>query len=114
MTLVVGMCDGATAIVAMLSVVVMSMVLDRCAECVLENLGQDIFHVDWDITGAGAGAGGFLSESGEMIMGMGMGEWNARESGGGRTVYYDGRGCAKRTLAKLAHERAAHADHLDG
>jgi hypothetical protein len=37
--LVVGMCDGATAILAVLSVVVISMVLDRCAECVLENLG---------------------------------------------------------------------------
>lgn len=48
--LMVGMCDGATAIVAVLSVVVISMLLDRCAECVLEDLGQDIFHVYWDIT----------------------------------------------------------------
>lgn len=39
---------------------------------------------------------------------------NARESGVSRAVDYDGRGCAERRLAKLAHERAAHADHLDG
>lgn len=55
----VGMCDGAIAIVAVLSVVVTSMVLDRCAECVLEDLGKDIFHVNRDITGTG----GFFSES---------------------------------------------------
>jgi hypothetical protein len=49
-------------------------------------------------------------------MGMGMmnGNGNARESGVGRAVYYDGRGCAERSLAKLAHERGAHTDHLDG
>jgi hypothetical protein len=56
--LVVGMRDGATAIVTVLSVVVISMVLDRCAECVLEDLGQNIFHVYWDITW------GFRLESG--------------------------------------------------
>jgi hypothetical protein len=39
---------------------------------------------------------------------------NARESSVGRPVDCDGRGCAERRLAKLAHERAAHADHLDG
>ena len=46
-----------------------------------------------------------------------MGNWeqkNARESGIGRTVDHDGRGCAERRLAQLAHERAARADHLDG
>lgn len=48
--LVVGMRDRATAIVTVLSVVVISMVLDRRAECVLEDLGQDIFQVYWDIT----------------------------------------------------------------
>lgn len=48
--LVVGMRDGATAIVTVLSVVVISMVLDRRAECVLEDLGQDIFQVYWHIT----------------------------------------------------------------
>jgi hypothetical protein len=31
-------------------VVIITIVLDRCAECVLEDLGQDIFHVYWDIT----------------------------------------------------------------
>jgi hypothetical protein len=45
---------------------------------------------------------------------MGKETQNARESGVGRAVDYDGRGCAERALAKLAHERAAHADHLDG
>ena len=39
---------------------------------------------------------------------------NARESSVGRTVDHDGRGSAERRLAQLAHERAAHADHLDG
>lgn len=37
--LMVGMCDGPTAIVTVLSVVVISMILDCCAECVLEDLG---------------------------------------------------------------------------
>ena len=57
---IVAMCDGATAttiiIVSLLwSVVVIVMiaiVLDCCAECVFEDLGQDIFHVYWNITGS--------------------------------------------------------------
>ena len=39
---------------------------------------------------------------------------NAREGGICRTVDDDGRGRAERRFAKLGHERAAHADHLDG
>ena len=39
---------------------------------------------------------------------------NAREGGICRTVNDDGRCRAERRLAKLGHERAAHADHLDG
>ncbi len=59
MMLIVGMCDGITAttivivLLLLLSVVVIVMiaiVLDCCAECVLEDLGHDIFHVYWDIT----------------------------------------------------------------
>ena len=46
----VGMGDGTTAVGAVLSVIVVSMVLDRCAEGILEDFGQDIFHVDWDIS----------------------------------------------------------------
>src|SRR5882672_9694821 len=71
MMLVVGMCDWATAtaivIVLLLSVVVVmvmiGIVLDCCAECVLEDLGQDIFHVYWDITKG-------LFRIGEMMMEM--------------------------------------------
>ena len=118
MLIVLGMCDSttttATTIVAVLwlwllslvVVVIIAIVLDRCTECVLEDLGQDIFHVYWDIT-----EGFFLESVGD---GYGNEDGNARESGVGRAVYYDGRGCAERRLAKLAHERAAHADHFDG
>ena len=62
---IMGMCDGTTAATATatfaalwtlwlwLSVIVMvviAIVLDRRAESVLEDFGQDIFHVYWDIT----------------------------------------------------------------
>ena len=107
MVVVVGMCDGAAAIVAVLSVVVISMVLDRCAECILEDLGQDIFHMYWDVTKY---IFIFIRVGGNELGKMG----NARESGIGRAVDYDGRCCAERCLAKVAHERAAHADHVDG
>jgi hypothetical protein len=80
MIIVGGMCDWstatATAIVTVwllwllwllsgVVIVVKSIVLDRCTECVLEDLGQDIFHVYWDITE------GFFRMNREMTMTMG-------------------------------------------
>ena len=62
MLIVLGMCDSTTAtattivavlwlwLLSLVVIVIKAIVLDRCTECVLEDLGQDIFHVYWDIT----------------------------------------------------------------
>ncbi len=106
----VGMGDGTTAVGAVLSMIVVSMVLNRCAEGILEDFGQDIFHVDWDISFSFV-----IKELGREVRGRWeMGNGNARKSGVGLAVNYDGRCCSERCLAKLAHERATHTDHLSG
>ena len=62
----VGSCDGAIAIAAVVPVV-MTMLFDRGTEGILEDLSQDIFHVVWNI------AGYFFQnkETGERDMGNG-------------------------------------------
>lgn len=88
--MVVGMCDGTTAtaivvvwlwlwLLSVIVIVMIAIVLDRCAECVLEDLGQDIFHMYWDITKCG----GFFFLS--LESGNDDGEFGDEMDGNGET-----------------------------
>ncbi len=48
---------GVGVVVDAVVVVLFTVVLDGRAEGVLEDLGQDVFHVDWNITGVFVGCG---------------------------------------------------------